>query len=174
MSNLDYNLPEPTKAQLEYARYLSRFQAPRERRTLFARTESISQPPSVKRPRTILERRRPCLPGRYRSPVCRCSLRGAKPRLKRCSPQPMRWGRHSRVAAFQSREHSVSGVGIRQYAQRSMLAYTVCSSDPRGAKGIGGDAAGCSDDLVHGQVSLMSVRVVDSTALRISSCTRPM
>lgn len=25
MSNLDYNLPEPTKAQLEYARYLSRF-----------------------------------------------------------------------------------------------------------------------------------------------------
>ena len=40
MSNLDYNLPEPTKAQLEYARYLSRFQAPRERRTLFARTES--------------------------------------------------------------------------------------------------------------------------------------
>ena len=33
MSNLDYNLPEPTKAQLEYARYLSRFQAPRERRT---------------------------------------------------------------------------------------------------------------------------------------------
>ena len=36
MSNLDYNLPEPTKAQLEYARYLSRFQAPRERRTLFA------------------------------------------------------------------------------------------------------------------------------------------
>ena len=44
----------------------------------------------------------------------------------------------------------MSGVGIRQYAQRSMLAYTVCSSDPRGAKGIGGDAAGCSDDLVHG------------------------
>ena len=40
MSNLDYKLPEPTKAQLEYARYLSRFQAPRERRTLFARTES--------------------------------------------------------------------------------------------------------------------------------------
>ena len=40
MSNLAYNLPEPTKAQLEYARYLSRFQAPRERRTLFARTES--------------------------------------------------------------------------------------------------------------------------------------
>ena len=40
MSNLDYNLPESTKAQLEYARYLSRFQAPRERRTLFARTES--------------------------------------------------------------------------------------------------------------------------------------
>lgn len=39
---------------------------------------------------------------------------------------------------------------MRQYAQRSMLAYTVCSSDPRGAKGIGGDAAGCSDDLVHG------------------------
>ena len=63
----------------------------------------------------------------------------------------------------------MSGVGIRQYAQRSMLAYTVCSSDPRGAKGIGGDAAGCSD-----MVSLMSVRVVDSTALRISSCTRPM
>lgn len=41
MSNLDYNLPEPTKAQLEYARYLSRFQAPRERRTLFARTARI-------------------------------------------------------------------------------------------------------------------------------------
>lgn len=40
MSNLDYKLPEPTKAQLEYARHLSRFQAPRERRTLFARTES--------------------------------------------------------------------------------------------------------------------------------------
>ena len=39
---------------------------------------------------------------------------------------------------------------MRQYAQRSMLVYTVCSSDPRGAKGIGGDAAGCSDDLVHG------------------------
>ena len=40
MSNLDYKPPEPTKAQLEYARYLSRFQAPRGRRTLFARTES--------------------------------------------------------------------------------------------------------------------------------------
>ena len=40
MSNLDYKPPEPTKAQLEYARYLSRFQTPRGRRTLFARTES--------------------------------------------------------------------------------------------------------------------------------------
>ena len=40
MSNLDYEPPEPTKAQLEYARYLSRFQVPRERRTLVARTES--------------------------------------------------------------------------------------------------------------------------------------
>ena len=88
MSNLDYNLPEPTKAQLEYARYLSRFQAPRERRTLFARTESDiaaafreetanhSWPP---RPVSI-----PGLP-------MLCSS-GAKPRLKRCSPQPMRWG----------------------------------------------------------------------------------
>ena len=40
MSNLDYKPPEPTKAQLEYACYLSRFQAPRGRRTLFARTQS--------------------------------------------------------------------------------------------------------------------------------------
>ena len=64
MSNLDYNLPEPTKAQLEYARYLSRFQAPRERRTLFARTESDI---------AAAFREETANPGRYRSPVCRCS-----------------------------------------------------------------------------------------------------
>lgn len=94
MSNLDYNLPEPTKAQLEYARYLSRFQAPRERRTLFARTESDIA--AAFREETAnhswnaddlasqagIDPR--CLP-------MLCSS-GAKPRLKRCSPQPMRWG----------------------------------------------------------------------------------
>lgn len=93
MSNLDYNLPEPTKAQLEYARYLSRFQAPRERRTLFARTESDIA--AAFREETAnhswnaddlasqagIDPRLPML----------CSS-GAKPRLKRCSPQPMRWG----------------------------------------------------------------------------------
>ena len=94
MSNLDYKLPEPTKAQLEYARYLSRFQAPRERRTLFARTESdIAAAFREERPRTIpgtpttLPPRPVSVPG---LPML-CSS-GAKPRLKRCSPQPMRWG----------------------------------------------------------------------------------
>ena len=81
MSNLDYNLPEPTKAQLEYARYLSRFQAPRERRTLFARTESDIAAATTLPPRPV------SIPG---LPML-CSS-GAKPRLKRCSPQPMRWG----------------------------------------------------------------------------------
>lgn len=73
MSNLDYNLPEPTKAQLEYARYLSRFQAPRERRTLFARTESDIA--AAFREETANHSRTPTTlpPGRYRSPVCRCS-----------------------------------------------------------------------------------------------------
>ena len=74
MSNLDYNLPEPTKAQLEYARYLSRFQAPRERRTLFARTESdIAAAFREETAEPFLERRATLPPGRYRSPVCRCS-----------------------------------------------------------------------------------------------------
>lgn len=93
MSNLDYNLPEPTKAQLEYARYLSRFQAPRERRTLFARTESDIA--AAFREETAnhswnaddLPPRPVSIPG---LPML-CSS-GAKPRLKRCSPQPMRWG----------------------------------------------------------------------------------
>lgn len=93
MSNLDYKLPEPTKAQLEYARYLSRFQAPRERRTLFARTESDIA--AAFREETANHSWNaddlasqagidPWLP-------MLCSS-GAKPRLKRCSPQPMRWG----------------------------------------------------------------------------------
>lgn len=93
MSNLDYNLPEPTKAQLEYARYLSRFQAPRERRTLFARTESDIA--AAFREETAnhswnaddLASQAGLSPG---LPML-CSS-GAKPRLKRCSPQPMRWG----------------------------------------------------------------------------------
>lgn len=74
MSNLDYNLPEPTKAQLEYARYLSRFQAPRERRTLFARTESdIAAAFREETANHSWNADDLALPGRYRSPVCRCS-----------------------------------------------------------------------------------------------------
>ena len=87
MSNLDYKLPEPTKAQLEYARYLSRFQAPRERRTLFARTESDIAAAFREETATTLPPRPVSIPG---LPML-CSS-GAKPRLKRCSPQPMRWG----------------------------------------------------------------------------------
>lgn len=93
MSNLDYKLPEPTKAQLEYARYLSRFQAPRERRTLFARTESDiaaafrEETATIPGTPTTLPPRPVSVPG---LPML-CSS-GAKPRLKRCSPQPMRWG----------------------------------------------------------------------------------
>lgn len=93
MSNLDYNLPEPTKAQLEYARYLSRFQAPRERRTLFARTESDIA--AAFREETANHSSnaddlasRAGIDPRFADA---CSS-GAKPRLKRCSPQPMRWG----------------------------------------------------------------------------------
>ena len=123
MSNLDYNLPEPTKAQLEYARYLSRFQAPRERRTLFARTES-----------DIAAAFREETANHSWNADDLASQAGIDPRLADALLQrgeaPIEAGvlrsrcagdRHSRVAAFQSREHSVSGVGIRQYAQRSML-----------------------------------------------------
>lgn len=93
MSNLDYNLPEPTKAQLEYAR-TSAVSKRRVNAGLFSPAPNrISQPPSVKRPRTIpgtpttLPPRPVSIPG---LPML-CSS-GAKPRLKRCSPQPMRWG----------------------------------------------------------------------------------
>lgn len=73
MSNLDYNLPEPTKAQLEYARYLSRFQAPRERRTLFARTESDIAAAFREETANHSWNADDLASGRYRSPVCRCS-----------------------------------------------------------------------------------------------------
>lgn len=35
---LEYHLPEPSAAELEYARYLGQFEVPRKRRRLFART----------------------------------------------------------------------------------------------------------------------------------------
>lgn len=113
MSNLDYKPPEPTKAQLEYARYLSRFQAPRGRRLaanavtagkvavskrrvdagLFSPAPNrISRPLSGKRRRTVpgTPAISPPGPASIPGPPMICSS-GAKLRLKRCSPQPMRW-----------------------------------------------------------------------------------
>ena len=93
MSNLDYKLPEPTKAQLEYARYLSRFQAPRERRTLFARTESdiaaAFREETANHSWNADDLASQAGIGPRFAVLCSS---GAKPRLKRCSPQPMRWG----------------------------------------------------------------------------------
>jgi hypothetical protein len=93
MSNLDYKLPEPTKAQLEYARYLSRFQAPRERRTLFARTESDIA--AAFREETANHSwnaddlaSQAGIGPRFADAL----LQRGEARLKRCSPQPMRWG----------------------------------------------------------------------------------
>lgn len=92
MSNLDYKPPEPTKAQLEYAR-TSAVSKRRVDAGLFSPAPNrISRPLSGKRRRTVpgTPAISPPGPASTPGPQMICSS-GAKLRLKRCSPQPMRW-----------------------------------------------------------------------------------
>ena len=180
-SNLDYNSSALSRQRPLGTRITSAVSKRRGEPRLFSPApDRISQPPSVKRPRDHSWNADDLAsPGRYRSPVLPMlsAPAGRSPSEAVFSRSRCAGDRHSRVCRFHSLGNNSVKARLVCANMRKEACWRIpfCSSDPRGAKGdrvATLPAVPTTWFMGNSQSPCRVAGVVDSTALRISSCTR--